>query len=228
MEKLRFILSSLRCNCGPDYAAHQAAAMATWMGVAQEIALFNNDPDSAIPGVSRMQSVTSVPVSDEPPTVYEMLSWATNRLRPDDVIAIVNSDIRLSAAIMKCCEIRRQPNIGRCWAATSFRYEGPSEEVMGQGLDVFVMSVETAKRVLLEMPKFMTVGRGLWDNWMNAWLRRNLRDHSYYNMTPWRCVFHPLHDRIPGRLSNYTEDQVRRIMSSGHLDHRGIPSTVYP
>jgi len=161
-----------------------------------------------------------------PPTIREMLSRAMERMKPESVIAIVNSDIVLTDGILKAIDTAQSHNLGRSWAATSFRYEGEPAEVRGQGLDVFVLSAGVLPHIITQIPSFLTIGRPLWDNWMNGWLKQNLRPTHYFDMTPWQCVFHPVHTGGAGeKLSRYTDAQVNEVFSKP-LSH-GIPDTKY-
>lgn len=219
MPKLYALLSTAKPFDGSDYDNYQRRALASWQKVAERRIMFNDPED--------IESIGDefVNPTSHPATLYEMLQYAVSHFPPESIFAIVNSDIRLTEETTIIPEVVEYHKLGRAWACTSFRWE--DGQVRGYGLDFFCMTPVMAAQVLRDCPTFMTLGRGLWDSWLNGWLRCHLRSGKYFNITEWKCVHHPLHDRVPGRLSNYTEEQVKTIMSSGDLDAGGIPNTYY-
>ncbi len=213
------IISSVKPFKDDSYTAYQKAAISSWLPLCDSVVLLNRRED-----IGDVVPVELVEPKSNPPPVKQLLQ----NIPPGNPAVIVNSDIILSPSILRCLEICEKKNLGRTWAATSFRYEGDPPEIRGQGLDVFVLGQGIIPHILKDIPEFMTLGRGLWDNWMNGWLRRQLRETHYFDMTPWRCVHHPLHEGGAGAAhSNYTEEEVTKIMSSGNLSSAGIPKTTY-
>lgn len=221
-DKLPIIVSSAREFCGVDYDNLQRLAITSWRDVASIRMMLNDSEEIESFGDAFYHPLVS------PPTIKELIDVAIDN--SDSIIAIVNSDIILTKDILKIFDVTKGGRLGRAWAATSFRWEKDGNKelgVIGQGLDCFIMTSHVAKYVLRDLPPFITIGRGMWDSWLCGWLRRNLAESRFFNMTPWKCVIHNIHERPPGRLSNYTEAQVKQIMSSGHLSCAGIPKTVY-
>jgi hypothetical protein len=179
---------------------------------------------SNIEGVSNFTDIEE----RNPPTIKTIIRSIRRMNGVDNTIAIVNSDIQLSKdAVCGCDDLANKH--GRIWAATSFRHEdrGYGLVVQDQGLDFFATTEEVWRRIEEDIPDFLTLGRGLWDNWMNGWFRKNLPAHRYYDLTPLRCVIHPTHDREPGRLSAYTEDQAHQVLTHPKIKCGGIPLKKY-
>ena len=217
-RKLKAILSSAAPFNGSAYDDLQRQAIRSWREVADSTILFNNPEDIG-------EASMCIEPRENPPCVHQMLTAAYKLFKEEDVIALVNSDIVLTPETSRILQVAERQHLGRGWACTSFRWE--DGQVRGQGLDFFAMTMPVVVQVLRDCPRFMTVGRTLWDNWLNGWLRCHLPSQRFFNITDWKCVHHPLHDRIPNRLSNYTEEQVKEIFASGDLDCRGIPDTKY-
>lgn len=213
-DKFPVIVSSARPFDGSEYDIYQRRAMMSWQNVAHKRILVNDPED--------IEQIGDIFVSPDgnPPSIKQLLKAGFDNTT--SYVAIVNSDITLTDDVLKCLHIAKH---WRGWAATSFRWE--DGQVRGQGLDFFVMTMAIANRMIQDIPDFMTIGRGMWDGWMNGWLRTHVPQGKYFDMTNWRCVHHPLHERIAGRLSNYTDDQVNKILSAGHLSSDGIPTTTY-
>lgn len=220
--KLPIIVSSAKPFDGGDYDNLQRKAILSWKDVAERRLMFN-EPEE----IECLGDLFHSP-SSNPPTIREILDVSITQVEPHLPIAVVNSDIILTPEITRVMEVAK--NLGMAWAATSFRWERDGERdlgVIGQGLDIFILTPQVLIHVLRDIPQFMTIGRGLWDSWLCGWLRRNMQDGRFFDITPWRCVIHNLHDRPPGRLSNYTEEQVNQIARSGHLSCSGLPLTSY-
>jgi hypothetical protein len=185
--------------------------------------LFNKPEDCPVKG-----NLIFIDSPSNPPTVKKMVEIVGHPSVRNDVFAVVNSDIQLSRdAVLSCNDLNKKH--GAIWAATSFRHEdrGHGLVVQDQGLDFFATTGEVWGRIHNDIPDFLTIGRGLWDNWMNGWFRKNLPPHRYYDLTPLRCVIHPTHDREPGRLSAYTEDQARQVLTHPKIKCGGIPLKKY-
>lgn len=154
-----------------------------------------------------------------PPQIRQMLQFAADATGSS--LALVNGDIFLDSRILGILKIGKK--IGKVWAATSFRWE--NDKIEGQGLDVFIMSGRVADELVANTPDFLTIGRTQWDNWMNGWLRKHLKEPHYFDMTDWKVVNHEPHERVPGRLSNYTDEQVTRLLHD--VSCGGIPNQKY-
>lgn len=222
MQKLPVIISSAKPFDGGAYDNLQRRAINSWREVTDHRLMFNDAEEIECLGDGFYRT------EDTPPTIKEMLEVAISC--GHQIVAIVNSDIVLTPKILKVFDVTAGDRLGSLWAATSFRYEMDGKialGITGQGLDCFIMTKRVVQEVLKDVSPIMTIGRGLWDNWLNGWLRRNIPSGRYFNMTPWECVFHNVHEREPNRLPGYTDDQVGKIMSSGHLSAAGIPPTIY-
>jgi len=166
----------------------------------------------------------------EPPTIKSMLEASTRWLRQDSVMAIVNSDILLGKEILG---IRpAASSMGGTWAATSFRRELSNDEiekgldrVEGQGLDIFVITPSVARHIIRDIPDFLTIGRGGWDNWMCGWMRKNLQDGRFFDFTNWRCVHHRRHKSGMDRHAPYTEEQTKQIFNG--ISKNGLPNLQF-
>ncbi len=221
------ILSSVRPFCDDGYTACQQKAIASWEQVCDKVVLFNKPEEAGglIPAV--------FVESSSPPNIKEMLQWAHDNIPEDGVIAIVNSDIVLSRWILRCIEIANKRNLNMGWAATSRRWEEGvnGHELKGWGLDIFILTPRIITHILRDVPDYMTIGRVLWDNWLNGWLRAHIRSSHYFDITSWKCVFHPNHERPNGRVggdfTQYTDEQVKAIYSRGNISCGGMPPTIY-
>lgn len=222
------ILSSLK-TLGDDFHSDcQVMAVESWKALKGEVVLFNNYPNVASRQIKRPYSL--VTPSQNPPTIKEMLKWYAphSANASDGVVILVNGDIVLTENAGKVVKINE--SLGRIWAATSFRHEthlGRDYGVVDEGLDFFAMSRTLAARMADDIPDFLTLGRGVWDNWVNGWLWKNLPTHRYFDITDWACVLHPRHEREPGRLSGYTEEQTKQALNHDRILARGIPKIKY-
>jgi hypothetical protein len=214
------ILSSVKPLCGDRYSELQGYAIDSWKKISDGVVLFNKPED-----FSNSSGVRYLPSSSNPPKLKEILAFAKTQDAP---LVIVNSDIQLSKESY-CAVHDLYKKHGMIWGATSFRHEdrGHGLVVQDLGLDFFAATGEVWKRAYDDIPDFLTLGRGLWDNWMNGWFRKNLPPHRYYDLTPLRCVIHPTHDREPGRLSAYTEEQARQVLTHPKIKCGGIPLKKY-
>lgn len=215
------IISSVKPFKDDAYTQLQKTAIASWLPLADHVFLFNHRDE-----VGDLVPVHLIHPTQSPPTIKQML----NDTSREGVIAIVNSDIVLTPDVLHCLDVVHDKNMGRTWAATSFRYEGEPPDVKGQGLDIFVLGPGVVPHILRDIPDFMTIGRIMWDSWINGWLRRNLKSSHYFDMTPWKCVFHPEHERpngVGGDHSIYNAGQIREILKLEAAGFQGIPQTKY-
>lgn len=222
MAKLNAIVTSINRDCSPERLAHQRMCVTKMAEVADHVIVLN-DPDGL--GFALANAVFVVPESN-PPTVKEMLGLGLVTTR-SSIIAIANSDIEIEPEVLGVLDVGKR--IGQTWAATSFRYEydtdKASAKVEGYGLDLFVMTGRVGLALYDNVPQFLTVGRSMWDNWMNGWLRKHMQHTKYFDLTPWRVVFHARHEREAGRLSNYTDEQVAACLHD--VSCGGIPKQTY-
>ncbi len=222
------IISSIKPLIDDDfYSKCQRNAVSSWDGIGGTF-LFNN-PDDLRTRDFGFHGICVKPTSN-PPTIKEMLDWySPDKGRSDDgILILVNGDIVLSKDTWKIHNINEM--CGRIWAATSFRHEFDGDKkngVVDEGLDFFCMTKAMAARVASDIPDFLTLGRGLWDNWMNAWFRRNLPPQRYFDLTDWEIVHHPKHERVDGRLSGYTQEQTDQVLKHPKILPGGIPKIRY-
>lgn len=169
----------------------------------------------------------------EPPTLKGLLGIGIRITAEGGAFGIVNSDIKLSNKILGIAGATR--SLGRAWAATSFRWEYSGDEIAqgldkveGQGIDIFIMTPAVAKYAFKEIPDFLTLGRGGWDNWMCGWMNKNLGDRRFVDFTHWRCVHHKRHPSGSGRFASFTKEQTEQI--THNVSPKGIPSSklTYP
>ncbi len=228
MRQRLTILSSFKPLRNDKYSDYQLDALKSWQENDFDVYLFNSLPDLEQCQPKRPYGLV-VPESN-PPSIKEMLKWySPDRANAGDgVVAIINSDIRLSEDAPKVLKMAEQ--MGRNWAATSFRHEFEPDRyngVVDMGLDFFVMSKAMAARLANDIPDFLTLGRGGWDNYVNGWLRHNLMPQRYFDITDWGIVLHPKHDRQDGRLSGYTKEQTDRFLNDTNIQAGGIPNIKY-
>lgn len=230
---IEYILSSLRpFNQSRQYADLQLAALASWQQLGSRIIYFNTSRDSWLKEDFQVQFVTP---SQNPPTIYEMLTWAIQQGNPETSIAIVNSDIVLGRDINLVEEVVRVNHMTRNWAATSFRYtydpllgiDNAKRDPFDFGLDIFIAPRRIWEVLHKEMSSMMatklTIGRIIWDNTVNAYFRERLPSNRYFDLTDWRVVFHPVHGER-GRHVHYDKTTLSelKILGTG-----GIPRTKY-
>ncbi len=223
--KYAAVISSVKPFKDDAYTAYQKAAIASWLPVCHNVVLFNDRAD-----VGDITPILLSRPDSNPPTIKSMLEVVSERIGHEGVVIICNSDIVLDPHIMRAGDVADEKRLGRAWAATSFRYEGNPPEIKGNGLDVFILTGTVITHILKDIPPYITIGRVMWDAWLNGWLRRNLKESNYFDITPWRVVHHPEHDRpngVGGDHSPYTPEQANAIMSHGHLNCGGIPLITY-
>lgn len=216
------IITSFHTDVDPVRRQQQSDALESWRALECNIVAFNKE--SGWPACSHIEP------TQNPPTVKEMLDWySPDRGRADEgTLILVNSDIVLTKDVLGILKMNDQ--LGRMWAATSLRRETENGVPNGKidwGLDFFAMTKTMASRVAHDIPPFLTVGRGLWDNWVNGWLKKNLPPQRYFDITDWECVFHPKHDRVDGRLSGYTQEQTDQVLKHLSIQPGGVPPVKF-
>lgn len=214
------ILSSVKPFwSGDSYDKNQQSAIRSWIELGFKVVLFN------YPSEVMMDGVVYVQPRQNPPTIKEILDWFS--VNGAGYCAIVNADIRLEPSVVVLQDINKKHT--NVWAATSFRYdefEGV-KRVIDMGLDFFAFPKNVANNVRLDIPDYITLGRGGWDNWMNGWLSKNLPKGKYFDLTDHGFVIHPRHDREPGRLASYSDDQIKEIFSHPAIKAVGIPRAKF-
>lgn len=220
--KLTILSSFAPVDANPGRAQHQQDAYDSWQSLGAEIIVFNKN--SGFPPCQHVETPS------DPPSIRDMLKWyAPDRQKADEgTVAIVNSDIILTEAVLGVLKITEQT--GRMWAATSFRREIYKQESLGvkdQGLDFFAMSRTVASRLACDIPDFLTMGRNGWDNFVNGWLRKNLPPQRYFNITDWGFVYHPRHERKDNRLSGFTKEQTDHFLHHPTILAGGIPQIKF-
>lgn len=188
-----------------------------------------NDPNEAAAKQSWLDVGARVEeIAGSPPSIKSLLRLGLSTARSGDVICLINGDILVDKKIKDLMQINLQ--CGRTWAATSFRRElngGMDNGVVDEGLDIFATTPNVASRIIQDIPEFLTIGRGLWDNWVNGWFHKNLAESNYFDITNWNCIFHPRHDRVPNRLSGYSQEQTEVILTHPKILAKGIPKTKF-
>jgi hypothetical protein len=203
-DKIDVILSSVRPFYeDKDYAAIQRKAINGWEKCATEIVLFSETAD--VDGLT--VPVTFEIPSDNPPTIKEMVEYAVKHYSEHTVVAICNSDITLGEGVLRIKACAKENNLSTTWAATSLRHEYDKDDlataaVEGMGLDFFVATVNVWQHMINEIPPFMTIGQQQWDTFVNTWFRRRVQTNKYFNVTDWKCVYHPKHIRKEGRIKD--------------------------
>ena len=195
-DKIDVILSSVR-PFGQDaaYDELQKLAINSWFIVAKNVVLFNMPEDT---GNWQRPGIIYVNPDRNPPTIKQMLEYAKTR-NEEDIVAIVNSDIVLSPAVAKIPRVAQANSLGRAWACTSLRQTLDPETMLvsgpaDYGLDFFCSTVRIWNDVAKAVPGVLTIGRSIWDNWINTFLCQYIDRSKYFDITPWKCVIHPKHD----------------------------------
>lgn len=165
---------------------------------------------------------------DTPPSIKEMLEVGLDNTEDGSAFAIVNDDIILGPEITRL-RTAAAP-LGLAWAASSFRFDydlSPASAVQeGQGLDIFVLTPVVARHVIRQIPEFLHIGRGGWDNWMCGWLRKNMPEGRFCDFTHWHCVFHKKHESGMGRFPPFTKEEQERVLHN--VSCAGLPNTRLP
>ena len=205
-DKLDYILSSVRpFSQDSDYAKLQEQAIISWAPIARNIVFFNLRGD--LSGIAQANGITLVGPESDPPSIKQMLLWLSTK-HPDASAAIVNSDIILTPDAGKIPAMALQNSLGRAWACTSFRRSldtktGVISKPEDYGLDFFCATIRIWNDVALKVPGVLTIGRPVWDNWLNGFLKLYIDKSKYIDITDWRCVIHPKHENH-FRLGNVT------------------------
>jgi hypothetical protein len=201
-DKIDVIMSSVRpFGEDKDYAALQRKAIKGWAHFTTEVVLFSEPTD--VEGLD--VPITFEVPSSNPPTIKEMIEYAVKNYSEHTVVAICNSDITLTDGVLRIKSCAKENSLSSTWAATSLRHEYEKDDlasakVEGMGLDFFVATVNVWQHMIKEIPPYMTLGRQQWDTFVNTWFRRRVQANKYFNITDWKCVYHPKHSRKEGRL----------------------------
>ena len=162
---------------------------------------------------------------DAPPSIRHLVQLGLDNTPNDGAFAIVNDDIILGPEVLRIRTAAKP--LGLAWAATSFRYDfdnSPSDgRQEGQGLDVFILTPTVARHIVQQIPEFLHLGRGGWDNWMCGWLRKNLPDGRFWDFTHWRCVFHRRHESGMSRFAPFTPEEQAAVLHN--VSCSGVPNT---
>jgi len=229
--KIDAIISSVRpFREDEQYAALQKKAIESWPAVAKRIILFNQPEDLngwTAPGVF------CVMPDQNPPQIKQMIACAKD-LEPQYIVAICNADITLTAPIAKIPKAVFEHKLVTSWGCTSLRYTFDPANPLGfqastpallarppdYGLDFFCAPARIWQMCLAEVSGVLTLGRSPWDNWVNGWFRGRVDPARYFDITEWRCVFHPKHGR--GRLEPLPPlPQLEVAAALSHAPHPG-------
>ena len=195
-NKIDCILSSVRpFGQSPDYDRLQTQAIDSWFAVSKTVNLFNLQEDT-----NNLERTGLIYVGPDrnPPSFKFMLDSLKDR-NPGEVVAIVNSDIVLGAPIGLIPKAVMLNSMGRAWACTSERHgidpQNPGvSPPKDKGLDFFCSTVRIWNDVAQKIPGALTIGRPIWDNWLNSFFRVYINQSRYFDITPWVAVFHPKHE----------------------------------
>lgn len=220
------IVSSVRpFGQDPAFAAFQREAIASWTHCANGIILLNDrsdvDEDTA-------KMVHFIPPDQNPPTIHALVTAGLLSTPAGGCFALVNADIVLLPKLAEIPELVEVKHRSGKWGVTSRRwYYEPNrgrEKVAlmdrDQGLDFFCASKRMWEELDKELPRFLTLGRNLWDNWVNSWFQANRHKDVYYTATYLRAVLHPIHGGR-GRHPEYE----RKDVDSLRYPHPGGPPT---
>lgn len=196
-NKIDCILSSIRpFGQNPGYDELQRKALDSWFAVSRTVVLFNLPEDT---GNIQRSGLLYVGPDKNPPSIKHMLATLKDR-QEEEIVALVNSDIVLGPEVGKIPKVVLANSLGRAWACTSYRYVIDPEvpEWLGspvdKGLDFFCSTVRIWNDVARQIPGVLTVGRPVWDNWMNSFFHMYINASKYFDITPWVCVLHPRHE----------------------------------
>ena len=227
--KLDRILSSARpYKEGTSYTAHQKLALASQLKVAKTVVLFNLPEEVDNP---QQPGLVLVGPNQNPPTIRQLLEYLAVA-NDDEVVAIVNSDIILTKDFAKITEAAARASLGRAWACTSFRqcYIPETGELLpptDYGLDIFCSTVRIWRDVAKAIPGVLTIGKPLWDNWLNSFLHTYIDRNKYFDITDWKCVLHAPHDDRNHSIS--TEEQPLFSAAAQTITHPGgLPTRKLP
>jgi len=202
-DKIPLIISSVRPFFkNSAYTKMQKDALVSWNKISDKTYLFNDVTD--LEGFNDVPVFTEIP-SKNPPTIKEMIKFAASNFSDDTVMALVNSDIVLTGNIRSVYHCVQNNKLGKAWAATSQRYEFAEADmsdaqVVDMGLDFFIAPINVWKHMIADIPEYLTIGRNMWDTWVNTWLRQRVSSTKYFDITDWKAVMHPKHSRKPNRL----------------------------
>ncbi len=216
LPRFKAIISTVKPTTTPS--KHVWDALDSWETLTDNITLFNIE--NAIPWRPTRTSLRWAIPKKDPPQLIQLVAEAA-QYGPDDIVAIINSDIILGQTITKLQRLVMLQKWTK-WAATSPRWTYTSERfqdarVTDWGIDIFIAPGQVWNAVFDECPDFLRMGCILWDNWLNCWFLKNI-DQTYVNMRGWKCVYHPRHDEQ--RHPNiYTEEEVNSLQ----FTHNGFP-----
>ncbi len=182
------------------YHINQKAAHESWRRIASAIYYFG-------PRQSYLEcpKTTFVPSEDYPP-IIDLVEFAHQQ---QDWCAIINSDIIVTEHFLSV-EAKLKARKAVCCASWRHEFDPavglePRDRV-DNGLDFFAANPWMWARVYQDVPEAIRIGCNRWDSWMLSYF--NARGHAgsghtFYDITPSRCICHPKH---PDHLRRYGPD----------------------
>lgn len=226
--KLDAIISSVRpFGQSPSYDILQKEALKSWAQVSRTIILFNLPTDL---GDFQQPGILFANPDKNPPSIKYMLDYLKTH-NQEEIVALVNSDVVLGPQVGQIPKVALVNSLGLAWACTSERYMTDPQRPgflgapIDKGLDFFCTTVRIWTYVAENIPGVLTIGRPIWDTWLNSYWRMHIDPSRYFDITPWICVFHPTHEehfRLQVTDDGGVEAVVQNMPGPGGLPRRKL------
>lgn len=162
------------------------------------------------------------------PTIHQLAVFLAGQ---SDWGAILNADILIGPNWPRALnELKRS----RVDCAVSRRWEIPADsrldgaKVTDFGLDFFAAKPDIWRRVALEVPPELCLGKIMWDTWMLGFFMHASADNCA-DLTPARVIFHPKHgDRREQHVTPTDSPYFHRVRWPGYQIGKEWPLRLPP